>query len=67
MNMVMMLPQTERLPPKYGERIRAPSISMVMMQAPLAKAMAAMSARGIVLLFDLLNCHSRKSMVYRGK
>ena len=45
---VMMLPHTERLPPKYGERIRAPSISTVMMQKPLANAIAATMVRGTV-------------------
>ena len=46
MKTVMMLPQTETEPPKYGAMMRAPSISTVMMQKPLTKAAEATISRG---------------------
>jgi hypothetical protein len=47
MNTVSILPHTDKLPPKYGAIIRAPSISIVMMQKPLTNAALMTSRLGI--------------------
>ena len=58
-----------KAPPKYGERIRAPNISTVMMQKPLANAIATTMARGTVeriVAHDNLPIESRRFAPIEG-